>query len=114
MVGSFTGTAGTNSTTTIRLDMATNTWSTGPVWTPGRADLGIAAVGNTLYAIGGDAQGLAASSMVRLRWTNWTPARGRPEAGLCQEPLCPRFVRLTRLASSTPVAPEAKFGALAV
>ena len=42
---------------TMRLDMATGTWSLGPTYTPGRADEGLAASGHTLYALGGDATG---------------------------------------------------------
>ncbi len=82
MVGSFGGTAlppsgpasalsghpqsnapapSANGTATIRLDMssAPGTWSTGPVWTMNRADLGLAYDPGThsLYAIGGDATG---------------------------------------------------------
>ena len=41
----------------MRLDMATNTWSTGPVWTPQRADFALAAAGTKLIAIGGDTNG---------------------------------------------------------
>lgn len=46
-----------NSTVTMRLDMATNTWSTGPVFTPQRADFALAASGTKLFAIGGDLNG---------------------------------------------------------
>ena len=46
-----------NSTGTYRLDMSTGTWSTGPTWTPGRADFGLAYVDGTLVAMGGDATG---------------------------------------------------------
>ncbi len=42
---------------TMRLDMATGAWSLGPTFTPGRADEALAASGNTLYALGGDATG---------------------------------------------------------
>ena len=41
----------------MRLDMATNTWTTGPVFTPGRTDFGLAASGTKLIAVGGDANG---------------------------------------------------------
>ena len=41
----------------MRLDMTTNTWSTGPVWTPARADFALAAAGTKLIAIGGDSNG---------------------------------------------------------
>ena len=50
-----------NNTTTLRLDMssAPGVWSTGPAFTPGRADFGLAydAGTNKLYAMGGDATG---------------------------------------------------------
>ncbi|MFL5734680.1 MAG: hypothetical protein ACJ78Q_16080, partial [Chloroflexia bacterium] len=48
-----------NSTASMRLDMSAGTWSTGPAWTPGRADFALAynPVANKLYAIGGDATG---------------------------------------------------------
>ncbi len=50
-----------NNLTTLRLDMtsAPGVWSTGPVFTPGRADFGLAydAGAGKLYAIGGDATG---------------------------------------------------------
>ena len=45
LIGSFTSTPTVNTTVSMRLDMATNTWSTGPVWTPARADFGLAAAG---------------------------------------------------------------------
>jgi hypothetical protein len=41
----------------MRLDMSTNTWSTGPVWNPRRADFGLAVAGTKLFAIGGDSNG---------------------------------------------------------
>ncbi|MBF6612349.1 MAG: S-layer homology domain-containing protein [Chloroflexi bacterium] len=44
-----------NSAVSMRLDMATATFSTGPAWTMQRADFGLAVQGNTLYALGGDA-----------------------------------------------------------
>jgi hypothetical protein len=58
-VGSYTTSAATNLTTTYRLDMTTapGTWTTGPVFTPGRADFALAVFNNKLYAIGGDANG---------------------------------------------------------
>jgi Kelch motif protein/dockerin type I repeat protein len=43
-----------NSDFTGRLDMATNTWSSGPNFTPVRADFALAAIDNKLFAIGGD------------------------------------------------------------
>ena len=50
-----------NNTTTLRLDMssAPGVWTTGPAFTPGRADFGLAydAGTNKLYALGGDTTG---------------------------------------------------------
>ena len=46
-----------NTTVSMRLDMSTNTWSTGPAWTPRRADFALAASGSKLFAIGGDING---------------------------------------------------------
>ena len=58
VVGGFSSASPTaNVGVTMRLDMATGTWSLGPTFTPGRADEGLAASGNTLYALGGDANG---------------------------------------------------------
>ena len=46
-----------NSTAVQRLDLTAGTWSTGPTWTQGRADAGLAydPASNTLYFLGGDA-----------------------------------------------------------
>ena len=58
LIGTSTGdTNNTNSTVSMRLDMSTNTWSTGPTWTPQRADFALAASGSKLFAIGGDLNG---------------------------------------------------------
>ncbi len=46
-----------NSTTTMRLDLSTGTWSTGPAWTAARADFALASDGVKLFAIGGDTTG---------------------------------------------------------
>ena len=46
-----------NSAMTMRLDLAAGTWSTGPAWTPARADFALASDGVKLYAIGGDTTG---------------------------------------------------------
>lgn len=48
-----------NIAATYRLDMNTGIWSTGPVFTPQRADLGLAydSVAGKIFAIGGDATG---------------------------------------------------------
>ncbi len=47
-----------NSTASLRLDMSSGTWTSGPTWTQGRADMALAydPAGGKLYAIGGDAQ----------------------------------------------------------
>jgi len=47
----------TNATETMRLDMANGTWTSGPAFTPQRADFALAMSGSKLYAIGGDANG---------------------------------------------------------
>ncbi len=57
LIGSFPNPDSVNSTVSMRLDMADNTWSTGPVWTPARADFALAATGTKLFAIGGDSPG---------------------------------------------------------
>ena len=62
VVGGFnTNTIPTNNATTWRLDMssAPGTWETGPAFTQGRADFGLAydPGTNKLYALGGDLQG---------------------------------------------------------
>src|SRR5689334_5894923 len=58
VVGGFnSGSPTANVGVTMRLDMATGTWSLGPTFTPGRADEGLAVSGHTLYALGGDATG---------------------------------------------------------
>jgi N-acetylneuraminic acid mutarotase len=46
-----------NSNVTMRLDMNTGTWSTGPAWTMQRGDFALASDGVKLYAMGGDAPG---------------------------------------------------------
>jgi hypothetical protein len=56
VVGGFTSTV-TNSTACMRLDMASNTWTNGPTFTPQRGDFGLAAAGTRLIAIGGDVTG---------------------------------------------------------
>lgn len=56
VVGGF-GPTNANSNATMRLDMLNSTWSTGPVFTPQRADFALATNGSKLFAIGGDATG---------------------------------------------------------
>ena len=56
LIGSY-GIGTINSTVSMRLDLATNTWTTGPTWTPQRTDFALAASGSKLFAIGGDANG---------------------------------------------------------
>jgi hypothetical protein len=55
VVGGF-DTSFVNLNTTLRLDMSTGTWDTGPTFTPQLADFGLAydAGTNTLYSLGGD------------------------------------------------------------
>jgi len=57
LAGGFSSSASANSNITMRLDMADNTWSTGPAFTPHRADFALAASGTKLFAIGGDING---------------------------------------------------------
>ena len=56
VVGGF-GVTSANSTVSMRLDMLSRTWTTGPTFTPQRADFALAASGSKLFAIGGDATG---------------------------------------------------------
>jgi hypothetical protein len=69
------GSPGTNVNQTQRYDMATNTWTVGPVFTSARGDLVTAGTGTTLYAIGGDnnAGGFfdLAATVERLDITGW-------------------------------------------
>ncbi len=64
-----------NSDSSVRFDMASNTWSIGPRATFRRSDFALVAVGNTLVAIGGDPDGgteLGFSSEVyQLDTTTW-------------------------------------------
>ena len=57
IVGGFTDNPAANSTATMRLDMSTGTPSSGPAFTPQRADFALASAGTKLYAIGGDTSG---------------------------------------------------------
>jgi 6-phosphogluconolactonase len=56
VIGGFTSTVN-NSIASMRLDMASNTWTNGPPFTPQRGDFGLAAAGTRLIAIGGDTTG---------------------------------------------------------
>jgi hypothetical protein len=51
------GAPANNINVSMRLDMTNNTWSTGPIFTPQRADFALAAAGTKLFAIGGDTNG---------------------------------------------------------
>ena len=73
LIGSFATSGYVNSTVSMRLDMATNTWSTGPVWTPQRAYFALAAVGSTLVAMGGQSNGGGASAQVDELDTRFWP-----------------------------------------
>ena len=57
VVGGFGASPAANSTATMRLDMSTGTWTSGPAFTPQRADFALASAGTKLYAIGGDTTG---------------------------------------------------------
>ena len=57
LIGTSTADTNNNSAVSMRLDMSTSTWSTGPAWTPRRADFALAASGSKLFAIGGDSNG---------------------------------------------------------
>ena len=46
-----------NTSETMRLNMNTGAWDSGPSFTPTRADFGLASDGSKLYAIGGDTPG---------------------------------------------------------
>ena len=79
-----------NNATTLRLDMTSGTWSTGPAFTPSRADFGLAYSGGKLYAMGGDATGggffdstnlvdeLDVSAWPSGTWTSSPPALPTP------------------------------------
>jgi Carboxypeptidase regulatory-like domain/Kelch motif len=66
---------GTNLNLTQRYDMSSNTWETGPTFTPAKADFALAASGAALYAIAGDANGGfffdASTSVHRLDLSSW-------------------------------------------
>ena len=55
VIGGYTSSPAANSTVSMRLDMVTGTWTTGPTWTPARADFALASNGFKIVAIGGDA-----------------------------------------------------------
>lgn len=55
--GWWIGSTGTNSDMTLRYDLETDTWETGAVFSPARADFPVAATSQYLYAIGGDQSG---------------------------------------------------------
>jgi hypothetical protein len=56
LIGGY-GLTSANSNASMRLDMAGLTWTTGPTFTPQKADFALAAAGSKLFAIGGDASG---------------------------------------------------------
>ena len=114
LIGSFTSSSSSNSTVSMRLDMATNTWSTGPAWTPARADFALAAAGTQLFAIGGDSNGGSFFGIRPRRWMSWIPAPGRTGPGCLPPTICPRRVRLIRPVSSAPDGWAGRSGAQAV
>ncbi|MBN2005647.1 MAG: hypothetical protein JXA21_19975 [Anaerolineae bacterium] len=65
-----------NSDTTQRYHMATNAWEVGPAFDSRRADFALAATGQHLYAIGGDANGggvqVAVTLTEQLDYTQWS------------------------------------------
>lgn len=75
VVGGWGDTSSSNLTATQRYDMTSNTWETGPAFTSARADFTLAATGQYLYAIGGDANNggfFDHSQLVeRLDYTAW-------------------------------------------
>ncbi len=75
VVGGWGDSTTNNITTTQRYNMAYDYWETGPTFTSGRADFVLAATGQYLYAIGGDADGGgffdAVTLTERLDYTNW-------------------------------------------
>jgi subtilisin family serine protease/PKD repeat protein len=75
---------GANADTTLRYDMAGNTWEAGPTFSSARADLAVALTSQYLYALGGDANGNGAfdptTAVERLDWTAW-PGGGWEDPG---------------------------------
>ncbi len=57
IIGGTTAGSSANSNLSMRLDMASNTWSIGPAFTPQRADFALAASGTKIFALGGDMTG---------------------------------------------------------
>ena len=74
------GSPGTNVNQTQRYDMATNTWTVGPVFTSARGDLVTAGTGTALYAIGGD-NNAGDSSTSPPPSSGWTSPAGPPAPG---------------------------------
>lgn len=70
-----TSAPGSNSNASERFDMASNAWTTGPLFTPQKADFALAITDQYLYAIGGDNNGGGyfdpTSSVDRLAWADW-------------------------------------------
>ncbi len=64
-----------NLNVTERYDMSSDTWETGPTFTPAKADFALAASGAALYAIAGDANGAgffdATTSVHRVDLSSW-------------------------------------------
>lgn len=101
VVGGFSGDLTNNVTATQRFDMSTQTWTLGPEFVNGRALLGLAVTGQSLYAMGGDQNGDGTpfnftDLVERLDHTQWPagvwevafsplPISGAGNAGFCTE-----------------------------
>ena len=87
IVGGFGASSAANSTATMRLDMSTGIWSSGPAFTPQRADFALASSGTKLYAIGGDLTGGSYFELDRPRQrAGHGELAGRKLGGLTAEP----------------------------
>jgi hypothetical protein len=79
---------GANVNMSMRYDMQTDTWSTGPTFTSARSDFALAGNPTALYAIGGDADGggaFDATNLVeRLELAGWPGGSWQPHVNLPQ------------------------------
>jgi hypothetical protein len=85
-IGGITPGAITNSNIAMRYDLANNQWDIGPEFTSRRAFVDVAATGQYLYAIGGDANGpgwwVMTDVVERLDWTAWPSGTWEIATGL--------------------------------